>query len=149
MSGVGWSAQTSEVATGTALKTIIQVIAAANHALLVHEWSVSFKGVSTTGTPILVEVLRQTTGGTMSSLTPVKDPNDDSDETLQVTAQHTATAEPTAGDVLKKELVHPQTGYTWQAPFGKPIKVGGGDRLGIRVTSAADVNCVARFSGEE
>lgn len=148
MAGVRFKAVTGEVATGTSAKTILQVVAAANHGLKIDEVSISFKGTSNTATPIKVDVLRQTTAGTMTSLTPVKDP-DDSDETLQVTAQHTATAEPTAGDVLMSELVHPQQGYTWQAPFGREIKVGGGDRLAVRVTAAADVNCIARVAGEE
>lgn len=148
MAGVGWKAQTGEVATGTSLKTILQVVAASNHGLLVNELSISFKGVSNTATPILVQVYRQTTAGTMSSLTPVKDP-DDTDETLQVTAQHTATVEPTKTDLLRSELVHPQTGFSWQAPFGREIKVGGGDRLAILVTAGADVNCVAFMAGTE
>lgn len=84
----------------------------------------------------------------MSALTLVKDP-DDTDETLQTTAQHTATAEPTAGDILVSELIHPQTGYTWQAPFGKAIKIGGGDRLGFRVLAGADVNAIVRAVLEE
>src|SRR5439155_3379962 len=105
-------------------------------------------GISNTATPILVQVMRQPTAGTMSSLTPVKDP-DDTDETLQTTAQHTATAEPTASDVLFREEVHPQTGYTWQAPFGRQIKIGGGDRLGIEVLAGADVSATVRVCGEE
>lgn len=149
MSAVGFAAQTAQIATGTAIKTLLQVVAAANHAIKVREISVSFKGVSNTDAPILVRVLRQSTAGTMSALTPVKSPNDDSDETLQVTAQHTATAEPTAGDVLKTELVHPQTGFLWQPRFGEEIKVGGGDRIGIDVTATVDVNAVARIEGEE
>mgnify|MGYP006908266904 CR=1 FL=1 len=148
MAGVRFKAVTDEIATGTALKTLLQVVAASNHGVLIDEVSISFKGTSNTAAPIQVEVVRQTTAGTMSSLTPVKDP-DDTDETLQVTAQHTATVEPTEGDVLMRELVHPQTGYTWQAPFGKAIKIGGGDRLGIAVTAGADVNAIARVAGEE
>jgi hypothetical protein len=148
MSANRFKATTAAVATGTSAKTILQAVAASNHAALIDEVSVSFQGTSNTAAPILVEVLRQTTAGTMSSLTGVKDP-DDWDETLQTTFQHTATAEPTAGDVLMREYVHPQTGYTWQAPFGRQIKIGGGDRLGVRVTAGADVNCVVRVAGEE
>lgn len=148
MAGVRFKVATAQIATGTAKKTLLQIVAASNHAVLIDEFSISFEGVSVTGTPIMVEVARQTTAGTMSSLTPVKDP-DDSDETLQVTAQHTATAEPTEGDVIRRELVHPQGGYTWQAPFGRAIKIGGGDRLGIVVTSAADVDAIVSVSGEE
>jgi hypothetical protein len=148
MAGTPFKAVTGEIATGTSAKTLLQIVAASNHGVLVKEWSISFKGTSNTASPIRVRVLRQTTAGTMSALTPVKDP-DDTDETLQTTAQHTATAEPTSGDVLFTELVHPQTGYTWQAPFGGAIKIGGGDRLGIEVLAGADVNAVARASCEE
>jgi hypothetical protein len=148
MSAVRFKANTAQVATGTSAKTILQLVAASNHGVVVDEWSISFEGTSNTATPIQVRVLRQTTAGTMSALTLVKDP-DDTDETLQTTAQHTATAEPTAGDVLFIELVHPQTGYTWQAPFGRHVKVGGGDRLGVEVTAGANVDCVVRAAGEE
>jgi hypothetical protein len=144
MAGVGFKGVTAEIATGTALKTLLQIVAAANHAVLIKELAISFKGTSNTAAPILVTVMRQTTAGTMSALTLVKDP-DDSDETLQTTA----TAEPTAGDVLVRELVHPQTGFLWQAPFGQFIKIGGGDRIGIAVTAGADVNSVCRVVGEE
>jgi hypothetical protein len=148
MSGVRFKVVSGEIATGTSAKTLLQIVAANNHGVLIDEISISFKGTSNTATPIKVDVLRQTTAGTMSSATPVKDPAD-ADETLQTTAQANATVEPTAGDILMSELVHPQTGYTWQAPFGRQIKIGGGGRLGIRVTAGADVNAVCRVSGEE
>lgn len=148
MSGVRFKATKSAISTGTAKKTLLQVVAASNHAVKLDEISISFNGTSNTAEPILVQISRQTTAGTMTSLTPVKDP-DDADETLQVTAQHTATAEPTEGDVLMEEYVHPQTGYTWQAGFGREIKIGGGDRLGIVVTAAASVSANVRVAGEE
>ena len=149
MAGVGWTATTAQVATGTSLKTILQVVAAANHALLIDEWSISFEGVSNTAAPIQVILARQSTAGTLdTAVTPSSSP-DDSDETLQVTAGSDASVEPTTGDILDTQLVHPQTGYTWQAPFGKQYKVGGGDRLAIRVTAGANVDCVVRFSGTE
>ena len=148
MAGVGFKAVTAEIATGTSLKTLLQIVAAANHGVLLWEFSVSFKGTNNAAAPIAFNVLRQTTAGTMSALTLVKDP-DDTDETLQTTGQHTATAEPTASDVLISELIHPQTGYTWQAPFGRAIKIGGGDRLGFRVLAGADVNAIVRAVLEE
>lgn len=148
MAGCFLKANTVQIATGTSAKTILQIVAASNHAVLVHEWSISFEGVSNTAAPIEVVLMRQTTAGTMSSLTLVKDP-DDWDETIQTTAQHTSTSEPTSGDVLFRELVHPQTGYTWQAPFGRLLKIGGGDRVGIVVTAASGVDCVCRMILEE
>ena len=149
MAGVRLNAVTGEIATGTAAKTILQLVAAANHRVLVRGLRVSFKGVSATATPILVRVLRQITAGTMSALTPVKANSSDS-ETLQTTAQHTATAEPTAGDVLLVAEVHPQGGsLVWVAPFGGELVVPGGGRLGVEVTAGASVSCVAMIEAEE
>ena len=94
------------------------------------------------------KIKMESTAGTMSALTAVK-MNSGDDETLQTTAQHTATAEPTASDVLLAEEIHPQTGYTWQAPCGRELAIPGGGRLGIEVTAGADVNCIARAIFEE
>jgi len=148
MAGIIAVAQTSEVTTGTAKKTLLQVVAAANHRVIVKEISVSFKGVSNTDAPILVQVLRQTTAGTMTALT--LNPWDTTlDETLQTTGQHTATVEPTGAVEVMGEEVHPQGGYTWQAPFGGEIVVPGGTRIGIAVTSTVSVSSKARIVFEE
>lgn len=148
MAGCRFKGVTGQITTGTSAKTLLQLVAASNHAALIDEISISFNGTSNTAEPIKVDVLRQTSAGTMSSLTLVKDP-DDWDETMQTTAQHTATAEPTAGDVLMSEHIHAQQGYTWQAPFGREIKIGGSDRLGIRVTAPASVSAIVRVAGQE
>ena len=148
MAGIRAIAQTAKVVTGTSAKTVLQLVAPANQRLLVKEWSLSFDGTSNSATPILVRVLRQTDAGTMSALSPVKDNSSDA-ETLQSSAQHTATVEPSAGNVLASEQVHPQGGYTWQAPFGGDIVVPGGTRLGIEVTAGASVDVVARMVYEE
>ena len=148
MAGVAFAAVTGEISTGTAIKTLLQIVAPTNQRIKLREISVSFKGTSNTASPIIVSLTRQTTAGTMSSLTPVK-VNEADNETLQVTAQHTATAEPTSSDVIMSEEVHPQTGYTWQAPFGGEMVVIGGGRVGVRVTAAADVSAIARVFGEE
>jgi hypothetical protein len=148
MAGNRFKGVTGQISTGTSAKTLLQIVAASNHKVLIDEISISFNGTSNTAEPIKVDVLRQTTAGTMSSLTLVKDP-DDWDETIQTTAQHTATAEPTASDVLMSEHVHPQQGYTWQAPFSRSIAIGGGDRIGVRVTAPASVSAIVRVAGEE
>jgi hypothetical protein len=147
MSGVRWNAVTAAIATGTSAKTLVQIVAASNHRVHVEEIGISFNGVSNTAEPIKVDILRQTTAGTMSALTLVK--GEDSTETLEVTAQHTATAEPTAGDVLETFYVHPQGGRDWQAPFAKPFSITGGTRLGVRVTAAASVSALVTVKGSE
>ena len=144
MAGISARAQTGSITTGTSAITLLQVVAATNTRVVVKSISVSFAGTSPTAAPILVDVLRQTTAGTMMSLTVVKEPNLGS-ETLQTTAQHTATVEPTAGDVVAREYVHPQTGVI----FSEPITVLGGTRLGVRVTAAASTSAVVRVEFEE
>lgn len=148
MSGNRFKFTKSAISTGTSIKTLIQIVAASNHKVLIDEISISFAGTSNTAAPILVQVARNTDAGTMTSLAGAKDP-DDWSETIQTTGQHTATVEPTQGTVIIDEYVHPQTGYTWQAPFGKAIAIGGGDRLGIAVTAGASVSAAVRVCGEE
>ena len=150
MAGVGFSAVSAEIATGSgSAKTLLQLVAAANHAVIIELIEISFDGTSSTGEPIKVDFLRQTTAGTMSALTLVKYPADEYAETLQTTAQHTATVEPTAGDVLRSFEVHPQLGKETVFSFAREIKIGGGDRLGIRVTAGASINAIVSALGWE
>lgn len=142
-------AQTAEVALGAGVaKTVIQITAPSNHRAKVLGWGVFFDGTSTTAEPVQVTLSRQSTAGTMTSLTPV--PLDDSlAETLQVTAQHTATAEPTTGATLDAIECHPQQGYEKMYPLGQEPIVGGGDRIGIICTAPATVNVRAKIIFEE
>lgn len=150
MAGVGFSAVTAEIATGSgSSKTLLQLVAASNHGAIIKLIEISFDGTSSTAEPIFVTFLRQTSAGTMSSLTLVKYPADDYDETLQTTAQHTATVEPSASDILRGFEVHPQLGKETVFSFKDEIKIGGGDRLGVRVLAAASVNAVVTVLGEE
>lgn len=148
MAGINAVAQTTEIALSAATaQTVIQIVAPTNQRLKITEWGVFFDGISATAEPVQVRVLRQTTAGTMSSLTPVK--RSAGSETLQATAQHTATAEPTASDVLDMVEVHPQSGYEKLFPLGREIEVPGGGRVGIEVTAPATVNVRAKFAYEE
>jgi hypothetical protein len=143
MAGVLFRGNTGQVAcTASTAKTVLQVVAASNHRIHV-SFTVTFEGVSATDAPAQVRILKQTTAGTSSALTLVKDCDTD-DETLQTTAIHTATVEPTASDVKETQFVHPQSGRT----FG-PFRVPGGQRLGVEVTVSANVDCVVAVRGEE
>jgi hypothetical protein len=149
MAGVRFTINSGEISTGSpGPTTLLQLVAAANQRVLVDEISVSFKGVAPTDAPIVVRVLRQTTAGTMSAVTPAK-VNSGDDETLQSTAQKNASAEPTASDVIFEWLVHPQSGYTWRAPFSRELIVKGGSKLGIDVQAGTAVNAVASMVCEE
>lgn len=153
MAGILFSAETNgEISTGTSKKTILQIVAASNHRVKVKEISVSFKGTSNTAAPILVEVYRQTTAGTDGDAVTLAKFDSDTSETLQTTGLSNidGSSQPTdSGSALLSEEVHPQGGYTWQAPFGGEIIVPGGARLGLAVTAGADVSSSARMICEE
>lgn len=142
-------ARTAEIAlTAATARTVLQLIAASNHPVRILGVGVFFDGTSVTAEPAIVDLLRQTTAGTMSSLTLVKrDPG--RSETLQTTGQHTATAEPTAGDIIDSWQVHPQQGYEVFYPLGQEPIIGGSGRVGIRVTAPANVNVLAKIIFEE
>jgi hypothetical protein len=52
-------------------KTVVQAVAPTNQRVKLLGWGVAFDGVLTTGKPVAIRLLRQTTAGTMSALTPV------------------------------------------------------------------------------
>lgn len=116
-------------------KTVLQVVAAANHRVRLRRLSLFGKGTSPTDTPYKVRLVRQTTAGTMTSATPVKH-DASTDETLQTTAQKNASAEPTSTDEIGFYEVHPQAGLVLMFPPDECPLIAGGARLGIEVTSA-------------
>lgn len=140
-------ARQAGIATGTALKTLIQLLAATNVAVRLMEVGIGFHGTTNTNEPVLVQLNRQSTAGTMTSLTPLK--LGSRSETLQTTAQHTATAEPTAGNIVTDWTIHPQTGLVYQQPKGDEIEIPGAGRLGLAVTAANNVNADAYMKFEE
>ena len=150
MAGLLCIAQPGAIATGTSVKTLIQLLAATNQRCKIKEVSISFDGVSNTATPIKVELVTQTSAGTLTNTTTVRKADNSAAETVQTTCKDTATSEPTdSGDVKMAEFVHPQTGFIWQAPFGGELEIKGAERLGLRVTAGASVNALARIVFEE
>jgi hypothetical protein len=147
MAGLLIGAQTGEIAftlaTGTI--TLAQVVAAASHRVVIHAITVSFKGISATEVPLRIQIIRQTTAGTMSALT-VQKLNVGDNETVQTTALHTSTAAPTDDVIYASAYVHPQRSMTFTGPW----VIVGGDRLGVKILSPAqNGTCVVSFRGEE
>lgn len=150
MSGVRWVMPPVEVTTATATLTLAQLIAASNRRVRIDRVTVTGKGITSSDVPVLFEILKQTTAGTSSSTANPTKMNASDDETLGVTANKTFTVEPTAGDVRAGRAIHPQTGWDFVFPFGRELYVGGGERLGIRVNSPAQVNTwVISAEGDE
>ena len=142
MAGRKGIALQSGITTGTSAKTLIQLVAAANHAIRLVEVAIGFHGTSNTAEPIKVELVRQTDAGTMSSLTLV---NADSgvNDTLDTTGQHTATAEPTGSTVVRVWAIHPQTQFVISANELTDVIVPASGRIGLRVTAAASTTADA------
>jgi hypothetical protein len=148
MARVFGSAVTSEIALAAATaKTVLQLVAASNHKVALLGWGVFFDGVSVTGEPVQVVLMRQTDAGTASALTCRQ--TQTAAETIQTTAQHTASAEPSSSDILDVLEVHPQSGYEIKFPPGEEIWLNGGTRLGIVCTAPAICNVRAKVFFEE
>jgi hypothetical protein len=139
-----------EVALVTATaKTVVQVIAATNTRVAVRGYSVSFDGVAGDGEPVVVDVMRQTDGGSGSSAATVAKDDPGGSETLQTTGIKGPTSEPSASTILRQYNIHPQTGAEWRLAFDEEIIIAGGGRLGLRCTAPAGVNALASFFCEE
>lgn len=131
---------------GTA-KTVLRVKAPANHTVRLRRWGYSFNGTSGTAEPVLCRLLRQTTDGTMTAVTPEK-----MDDNMGMAAQSTcgkdASAEPTEGNELEVAYTHPQSGYV-SPDYGDAITLGSGARLALKFTSQAAVSVNAWMEIEE
>jgi hypothetical protein len=135
MSALPIVAETGDFATATATKTMLQIVAAANHRVRVDYVDISGKGISATDAPVLWEVCRQTTAGTMTALTVgLRDAL--ATEAVQTTAQRTATAEPTTTTILAGSFIHPQRSYRIYGPWIVP----GGGKLGVRANTPTQAN---------
>lgn len=136
--------------TAATAKTILSVINSANGLIRIIELGVSFDGTSSSAEPVTVELCSSTqaTAGTSTSHTIVQ--SGGATRTVQATAARNYTAEPTVLTVLKRWLVHPQSGLVVQFPLGRePEQVTGGDALCIRCTAPAGVNAQAYMEFEE
>lgn len=150
MAGLRFRSVPAAITTGTAIKTMIQLLAATNQCVKVGELSMSFNGTSNTNAPIYVEAVKQTSAGTFSNTTTLVKEDAGRAETIQTVGKDTATIEPTdAGAVTLAEYVHPQTGFLWQAPYAQEMFIVGAGRLGFRQTAANSVSAGVRMVAEE
>ena len=79
----------------------------------------------------------------MTALSPVKI-SEQNAETFVFAGRHAATAEPTAGDLLKAITVHPQHGYEWTAQNDeRGIVINSSGRIGIECTAHEEMYAIA------
>lgn len=151
MSSVYSATTEGEEALGAATaETVIQLRGATVVKARIIEWGVSFDGVSVTGEPVRIRLLRQTTDGTATGATEALWDDPDA-PAANCTAFHSFTAEPTAGSVLADYNVHPQAGIVIQYPLGREPVLDNAttSRIGIECTAPAAVNAAAYIVWEE
>lgn len=149
MARFGGSSRVSAVAVAAGVaETILQLIAAANHLVAIVSYAINGKGTSNTETPGEWDLMRQTTAGTSSAGTVVKD-LDSIGETLLTTSLITFTVEPTGGDILRSHTLHPQTNRESKEQYSREKIIGGGDRAALRADYAQAQNVGVTMDFEE
>lgn len=132
-------------------KTILQLIAPTNQRLLLKKIAFFFDGVSSTGEPVIVKLIKQSTAGSGgTSATPVM--IGAGSETLQATGLYGITTEPTAVATLDLWEIHPQQGWQEMISIDLPYPVVGGGRTGLQVTlpvGATAINALGKYIYEE
>lgn len=120
------------VTTGAGPLTYVQIVAAANHRVLLHELDIGFNGVTAADTPTRLQLVTQSTAGSGGSALTLAKVNAGDDETLQTTALHTITTTPTttASTIRWQTFCHGQNGIT--RIFPTPLVIPGGTRLGLQ-----------------
>ena len=146
MSGLQATATTSSVGTGAATtKTVYLVKAPANTGIHVRMFEISFDGTSPTAGKALVQLVKNTTGGTGTgtNMTPVKISGHTG--SVQATAKENYTVEPSGGTVIRAYLVHTQSAFT--SP--EDIVLDPGEELSLRTNVPAAVNCRSQMRWTE
>lgn len=141
-----------ETLAAATAETLLQLRSATATEPLIIRWGVSFNGATSTATPVLVELLFQTTDGTAGTAATRVPIRASSAVVAVTTAHHSFSAEPTAGALIEQLYVHPQAGL-WVAEYPPGREPGLSatttSRIGIRVTAPATVDAAAFFHWEE
>ena len=129
----------------TTAKTVLQIATPATIRARICALTVGFDGVTAANPAVLVELLRQTTAGTMTGVTPAA--LESGAPASLVTAQKTATAEPTASTVIQTWRLTPIGGLLVIPFYGdEQPTLGVSSWMGIRCTASAIVNVNASLT---
>lgn len=153
------TAEMVPVATGTSIKTLLQIATPATRAIKVVEWGISFDG-SAAATPIRVELIdtaavaATVTAHVAAGLQPYDDPG--AVASLMTIGSTTATGYTasvegtiTASRTGDLQFIAPTTQYVKQWPLGREFRVAASRFLRVRVKAAAGVNAYCYIVWEE
>lgn len=158
---IAWSsaspttASQAVTATGTAIKTLLQVATPSTENLRVIEWGISFDG-SAAATPGIIELIQTdvaATGGTSYTPTAWSDPNSPASLCVGGTGAtgfgFSTEGTITATRVLDGQLVAPTNQYVKQFPLGREPGLPISKFLRVRVKFGTTVNALAYIVWEE
>ena len=144
-----------KVATGAAIKTLLQIATPSTTDIRVIEWGISFDA-SAAATPVVVELLQTDVAATSgSSLTPTVWGNPNSPPSLCVGGTGATCYSPSAEGTITAvrmfdvQLISPTNQYVKQYPLGREPWIPISKFLRIRVTAPATVNALAYICWEE
>jgi hypothetical protein len=136
----------TRVATGTALKTLLQVGVPANQPINILGWGCSFRGVAAADPPGELYLLDSDVAATVTSLTPDlwRIPTGIASKCVGGTAATGINASVegtiTASRIIDPQQVHPQTGYSVWFPFGEQPRVESASARFLRIRANFSVN---------
>ena len=145
------------VATGTAIKTLLQISTPSTRAIKVVEWGISFDG-SAAAAPVRCELIQTDVAATVTAhvaagVQPYEDPGAPASlMTLGVAnTGYTASAEGTITATRHADLqfVSPTTQYVKQWPLGREFQLPISKFLRVRVKAAAGINAYCYIVWQE
>lgn len=153
--GQGFTARNgSFLLTASVTRTLLQILTAANTPVRIISYSVSVD--STAGSPIRVQLARQTTAGTTATITagthgPFSLTNPSALTPTVTLATINASAEPTTTDVIEDDYIPFGGLLKVQYPLGREPMVITAARIGILVITPAATtpNCSVTLQWEE
>ena len=127
-----WVAVSSASAVNSGGKTCMQIISASGRHTDITKITIGFSGADPASAGVLVQLIQQSSAGTMSAVTCNKrDVN--ATGTVATTASDQSTGEPTGSVIVDQAIVHP-VGFPYTFPLVKPITLSNAARLGIKCT---------------
>jgi len=117
-------------------RTLLQIHAPQDEEIKILRGEITLQGSQPASTPILFDWVIQSTAGTATTLTPQKNDRGQ-DEEIKCKLWKDFTGEPSAGDTVWQGFIHQQGAWPWTPAF--PLKVKGGERLGLRYRSGTFV----------
>lgn len=133
----------SFTAAYTTAITILQLRAHATRPLVLTRLWLDTTAVAAAS--LSIQVLRQTTAGTMTTLSPGPLPLRPNEPTAGFTAGNTATVEPTASDILLQEAFNAVNGYLWLPTPDEQWVIPAAGFLGLKFAAAPAASTTCMF----